>query len=463
MRDIAISLMLIAALPLSFRTATSAVLLWAWSAYIDVTSVVYGFLASIPIQKIIVVFAVISLFVGKTKRRFYLDRTVALLILFVVTTFVSQSQTITVSADGWEIYGKVVKIVIFAVIITGVMWERLQIHALVITVCLALGFTGIWEGVLFFLTAGSHIMEGTPSLGDNNQVALQILMIMPLMYYVYEQSSWKSVRIASLAGCFLLAACVMGSRSRGGFAGLVIIALALSLFSRRKVVTTVLTVVIGVGLLMAAPDSWTARMHTIQAANQDTSFMGRVIAWKLSTLIALDHPIFGGGFHAVQHPEVWRHYTSSFDTLDFVPTDEPDVEPHAAHSLYFELLGDTGFLGLGIFLLLIATAFANGAAIRRRARGRPDLAWASSLAGKLQLSLVVLLVSGSALSTAYYELPYTLMAVLSVTRRQLEAQTKAPFPRSVEAAASGWRDRRLVATGAASGAGSLSPPIAPNS
>ena len=195
-------------------------------------------------------------------------------------------------------------------------------------------------------------------------------------------------------------------------------------------------------MVQVVPDSWTQRMNTIQTANQDGSFMGRVIAWKLSTLIALDHPLLGGGLHAVQSQGVWDAYVPIIGKLSFIPTDEPDIIPHAAHSIYFEVLGDTGILGLLVFLGIIASCFVTGFQIRAAARGRPDLQWAVSLASMLQLSLLSFLFTGALLSAAYHDLVFIVVALFSTVRAAVAA---APSPQASADApqVTGWRARRL--------------------
>jgi O-antigen ligase len=88
----------------------------------------------------------------------------------------------------------------------------------------------------------------------------------------------------------------------------------------------------------------------------------------------------------------------------------------AAHSIYFEVLGDLGFTGLLLFLGMLGFAILTCTTIRRRAKPHPDMAWMAELAGMLRLSLIVYMVAGAALSFAYFEGLYLLVALLSVTR-----------------------------------------------
>ncbi|MBK7416226.1 MAG: hypothetical protein IPJ38_15105 [Dechloromonas sp.] len=56
-------------------------------------------------------------------------------------------------------------------------------------------------------------------------------------------------------------------------------------------------------------------MDTIQTADQDASFLGRVEAWQISSAIALANPVLGGGFHALETPVVWGMFRGNTGLL----------------------------------------------------------------------------------------------------------------------------------------------------
>jgi O-antigen ligase len=103
----------------------------------------------------------------------------------------------------------------------------------------------------------------------------------------------------------------------------------------------------------------------------------------------------------------------------------------AAHSIYFEVLGDTGFAGLALYVAMLACAWLNTALVLAAARKRPDLDWADELARMLQVSLVGLMVGGAALSMAYYD---GFMIVLMITAALLHV-VRQPQDQTVRAAA----------------------------
>ncbi len=158
--------------------------------------------------------------------------------------------------------------------------------------------------------------------------------------------------------------------------------------------------------------------------------MSRVVAWKLNTLVALDRPLLGGGFSAIEDPKVWVDYVPKFQALAFIPTPNPD-KPRAAHSIYFQTLGDLGFPGFLLYLGILGSTFLSLRRIRKMTAHDAALGWAYDLAGYLRLTMVALVVSGAALSVVYYDLPFLLFSVISVLRRTVRDEIEATEPASV--------------------------------
>ncbi|MBF0563367.1 MAG: putative O-glycosylation ligase, exosortase A system-associated, partial [Alphaproteobacteria bacterium] len=310
-------------------------------------------------------------------------------------------------------------------VVTMVMTTRLRLHSLLIALAVALAFHGVEEGLKFLASGGTHKVLGVRILGDNNSLALAEVMMLPILAYLYKYIENKNIRLGLLGASIICFISVIGTSSRGGFIGLAILAGGYLQTSQRKFQIALMIVVIAVLFVWLVPDTYFERMNTIGEAHEDSSFMGRVIAWKISTLIAMDHPLFGGGFHAVQTPPIWLSYVPKLYILDFIPTPPPDVL-HAAHSIYFEVLGDLGFTGEALFVTLLWTGISNATAIRKLTVNKPQMLWLFDMAGSLRLTLIVYAVSGAALSMAYFELYYLLLAMLSVMYRMASSQPKPP-------------------------------------
>lgn len=431
MRDFALLAGILAMIPFAFGRPHIGALLWCWTAFLVPNSYMYGFARPIHFNFIVVILTLIFWVLSKEPVRVPWNRTTVLLLMFAVFGTMSAVFAIGPEDLEWVEWNKFYKLIFFAVVVVALFNTRSRIYALLFAIFLSVGFHGIVEGLKFILSGGGHHIwgPGDSILGDNNHFALAILCLLPLAFYLFRQTTHPWVKLALLGSTTILFFTVVGTFSRGGLIGLGAITAWAFLRSPRKLRFMAIAVPVALMLFSFAPDRWFSRMDTIATADQDESFMGRVIAWKQSTLIALDNPILGGGFHAVQDFTTWTTYRlTRFRDLDFIATADPDPNhPHAAHSIYFQVLGDLGFVGLILFAAIGITAWKNTSFIVRQTKSRPDLAWAGHLAQNSQYSLIAYFVSGAALSMAYFEMIYVLFAILaslrSIVERELAAQT----------------------------------------
>ena len=417
MRDAAFALVLAALLPIILLSPCMGVLVWVWTALLSPNELLYGFMGSVQVNRIVAVATIGIIVFSQEKKDPYLDPLLALIVLFALVVAGSWAASIVPSDDGDGLFQKVLKEVILAAAIAAVMTTRHRLHLLVLTICAGFSFIGVKEGLIFLLTVGGHKVEGLQSVGDNNSLATALLMLTPFLYYLSRYSAVRLVRLGTLAAMGLCLVTVVATYSRGGFVGLLVLGAFMVKNSRNRVSTLVLVSLAGLLIWGLAPDSWFARLNTINEAGSDSSFLARVNSWKISTLIALDHPLLGGGPHAMQRFAVWLNYVPQISAFDFIPTPPPDDYPRAAHSSYFEVLGDLGFTGLILFLGILGVAFWQCRSISQMARPHPNLAWAADLGRMMQISLVVYIVTTAALSMAYFEFFYVLLAMISRTRR----------------------------------------------
>ena len=437
MRDLMFAGVWLALLPVSFISAYTGVLLWVWVALLSPNDLLTGFLSGVPFNKIVAITTCGMFVAGREKKDPYLDTTLVFLALFVLSATVSWQLSILPTELGTDLYLKLLKSVILGFMITAVMTTRHRMHLLVLTITVALGFLAVKEGLISLLMAGGHKILGSGSVGDNNSLAAALLMIVPLLFYLSRYSAVRFVRFGLLAVLGLALVTIVMTFSRGGFIGLVVLAGFMVKNSRYRGATALVVAALGVVTYLLAPGSWFERLDTISAIDNDGSFMGRVVAWKISWLIAMDHPFFGGGMHAVQNLLVWSTYRPFLPSLDFIATPPADLSPHAAHSIYFEVLGDTGFLGLFFYLGAIASALYNCRWIYRETRGHADLVWAADLSRMVQISIVIYLVTGAALSMGYFELIYIVLAVTSRCRRTVALDLAARAAPALQADAFG--------------------------
>ena len=257
-------------------------------------------------------------------------------------------------------------------------------------------------------------MWGPPGsfIEDNNSLALATTMTIPVLYYLFLQTSKRWLRWGLLGAVLLSGFSVLGSYSRGAFLAIGAMLGSLWWRSRTKLVTAfalALMVPVAIGFM---PEKWVERMWSIQKYDQDASALGRINAWMMAVNLANDRPLVGGGFE-IYNEKVFSRYAP----------DPSDI--HAAHSIYFQILGEHGYVGLALFLLLWFLVWRDASWIIRQSRSLGELRWAFDLARMIQLSLVAYAVGGAFQNQAYFDLPYELLIALVLTRQLVEKEVKS--------------------------------------
>lgn len=416
MRDLLVLAALMALIPLAMSSTFVAYLLWCWAGLIGLNGYLYGFLKPLPFVQIFAILTLVLLFAktDKQQQKFALTRTGVLYALLGLQALFVALFAYDGLPRNWETFSNIVKTLLFCAVMPLLVNSRIRLHALLIIVVIGFSFHGILDGLKFIASAGSHNARGVVKFGDNNYLALALGTVLPVSIYLsrYTQNRW--IRWGFVATSLLTVLAIISTHSRGGLLTLLAIAAWLIWHSKRKVSGVIGFMICLVVVVSLAPSSWTERMNTIQSADGDQSFMGRVAVWKKSTAIALEHPLVGGGFFAVQSEPVYLKFKDSPGLMGFIQTPDPGVL--AAHSIYFQVMSDMGFLGLVIYGALFLNLFLTRMQILKEIRASGlKMQWAVDLTNCLAASAIAFLVGGAALSAAYLEIPFLMIGLMEVT------------------------------------------------
>jgi probable O-glycosylation ligase (exosortase A-associated) len=255
-------------------------------------------------------------------------------------------------------------------------------------------------------------------------MALAAVMLLPVMNYLRMHTRMPLVRTGMSIAIGFQILMILGSKSRGAAIALAITLGIFLLRSRNKIVYAVIGVIVVGAALKFMPESYFERLNTINNLDADDSFQGRVQAWKVATMIAFDKFPFGAGIYVPQTAAVYQSYL-------------PGAKPHAAHSIYFQMLGENGFIGLGLYLGLLASGLYNTIVVMQQSRRNPQLRWAYDLANMTLVSLIGFYVGGAALSLAYYDGLLMMIALMSTLRALTAPATAANALRTEAARAQG--------------------------
>lgn len=438
MRDLIITALILSPLPAVLVRPHLGALLWLWVSYMNPHRLTWGFAYNFQFAMIIGVVTMGAWLLSREPKRVPWTTTTALLVAF--TLWISLTTAFAAApALAFPKWDRTIKIMVGVFLVLGLLQGRQRLIALTWVTAGSIAFYGVKGGLFVIATAGRYRVSGPEDsfIADNNQAAVALLMVLPLLRYLQQAAPRRWMRLALLAAMALTLLAILGTYSRGAIIGLAAVVLMLWLKSRHK---AVLGAVIGISIGLAVafmPPQWMDRIHSTSDYQEDASAQGRLDAWAHAMTVAVERPLTGGGFGTFS-PEVFQRYS-------------PGITWRAAHSIYFEVLGEQGFIGLALFLAIGITAYRSGTWIHRRVRGRPDLAWAGGLAQMLQVGLVAYGVGGAFLSLGYFDLYYGLVAMLVLTRAAVAQQLGARAPSSP------LRLRPLAVAGGASPSGGARP------
>lgn len=412
MRDIIVALIVFGSLPFILRRPYFGIIMWIWISVMNPHTQGWGFATTFPFAAVIAGTTMIAMVFTKEPRSLPLTAFTWVLLLFATLMSITTLFSFYPSSSA-IMWTRVMKILFMTLIAMMLIKSKKQIHRYVWILVVSLGFYGV-KGGIFTIASGGHFIVWGPTntfIGGNNEIALALVVIIPMMRFLQLETTNRWVKHAMTAVMLLSVFAAIGSYSRGALLAISAMSLFLWLKSSQKIRTGLVLVMLFPLILAFMPDRWTDRMDTIATYDTDASAMGRINAWRMAINLAADRPLLGGGFEIYDQATFARYAPNPLDV-------------HAAHSIYFQVLGEHGYLGLLLYLMLGAISWVNARWIIRKTANIAELKWANNLATMTQVSLIGFAVGGAFLSLLYFDVPYFLMAGLVVTRALLEKSTK---------------------------------------
>lgn len=338
---------------------------------------------------------------------------------------------------GWQKWDWAFKTVIFSAFIPLVIRSRVQIEAFLQVYVFALAANFVPFAGKVLVSGGGYgrnlgLMGGNDNLSEGGLLSIAVLMSVPLALHLGRHTQLlprtRLVKLGytALAGFALLTA--LGTYERSALVGMVALGGYMFLRSRHKLAFGLCLAVIGAVIAYMMSGTWADRIATIRDPTTDVSALTRMLVWQWTIKYVSAHP-FGGGFNCFV-----------VDRIEL--PDGQLILGHAFESSYFEILGEQGWVGFGLFFGMIAATFFGLRRLARRTRNVPHLAWCADMSNALQAGLVVFLTAGGFLDVAFQPEPWYFLA-MSVSLREYVRRVErkaAPVP--------GWRARRLPAAAA---------------
>jgi probable O-glycosylation ligase (exosortase A-associated) len=433
-RDVVLLIVLVGLVPISLARPWLGILVWYWIAFMVPHGLTWGFARTLPIAMLIGGATLLGWVLTKDRKPIPRTWTVfALLLLaahFTLTTILAYDQEL-----AWGKWNWVSKALLMTFVTMTFFQDRVRLRWLYMVAALGLGFYGLKGGVWVLRTGGSERVYGPDMsfFADNNTLGLALCMILPMLLYLSREEPRPWLKKILRVTFFFTIIAVLFTYSRGAFLGLLIILGAViwrSPWRARFAIGLLAGALIAVPLL---PEGLWDRIQSIgeqqSEETRDRSVQGRFEAWQTAWNIALDRPLTGAGFRALWNSAIWVRYSGLY-------LEGPRGTD--AHSLYFEVLEEHGFVGFGLYFLVLASTLVSLRRIRKRWRGHAEHGYLANYAEMTQLCLYPFLVAGAFIGVAYFDL-YFYFVGASVVLRSLSNQAEkalAPEPVPVRRARS---------------------------
>lgn len=409
LRDTLIVTIVIVLAVMALRRPWLGVMNWTWLSIMNPHRFSWGFAYNAPLAAVAAASTLAGLFLTKERRSPFLGAPVWWLFVFTIWMTVSWLMGVDPQGDYWD-WDRAIKIFLMSFVALSLLQNRYHILAFASVTTFSLAAIGIKGGLFTILTGGQHTVWGPEGsfIEDNNHLALATIMIIPMLRFLQLQLEKPWMRHAMTGAMLLCIASAIGSYSRGAFLAMSVMGIMFWWRSSQKGLVGIAMLFVVVAALFAVPDQWWDRISTIQSYEQDGSAMGRINSWIVAFNVAKNYP-FGAGM-SYQYSSFFSAY-GTYETI-----------VRAAHSIYFQILGNHGFGGLFLYLMIWISTLSSATRIRKIAREHPQARWAGELANMIQVSLISFAVGGAFLSMPYFDLPYNMMIMIVLSRRWIEDQ-----------------------------------------
>lgn len=252
-------------------------------------------------------------------------------------------------------------------------------------------------------------------LGDGNDFAWSLTIFLPFCLYLIKISNNKFKQIILIFFAILMTAGIIGTGSRGAFLAVSASILYMVINSKNRAKALLIGIFCIIVAFVFAPQAYIDRVHSIGQYQEDSSALGRIMAWKASVRMAIGHP-FGVGAGSFNSAYGRFYRPKEVDTRIYAG--QRWISPH---SVYFLVLGEYGVIGVITILSLLWNNFRdNQRQVMANAKGDVKIENRTELIllpKYLNMSLVAFSIGGAFLGGINYPHLYILTALIARIRK----------------------------------------------
>lgn len=420
MRDLVFVAFLAAFFAAGFKRPFVFVLAYVYIDIVAPQRLTYYLLNSVPISLIAVVLAVGGWMIADDKS----DTRIAprqVLIVLLLGYCAATTLTADFPVEALDKWGWVWKCLAFAAFLPLTLRTKLRLESLLLVMIASAASIIIVGGIKTIASGGGGygtlnlMVSNNSGLYEGSTISTVAVAIVPLILWFTRHGTifppdWrvKTFCYALVFACLLIP---VGTSTRTGLLCIGLVALLMIRDAKRKLLYLGLIGALGLAAVPFLPSTFTERMGTIKTYKGDESASTRLAVWGWTWGYAKEHPL-GGGFEMYRQNKI-RYDTEKIEgdagntTVDRKLTVD---QARAFHSAYFEMLGEQGFPGLGLWLLISLVGIVRMEVLRQRYRkAGPEDAWIAPLASALQTAHIVYLLGAAFIAIAFQPFVYMLI------------------------------------------------------
>ncbi len=203
---------------------------------------------------------------------------------------------------------------------------------------------------------GLELVEGTrvtigrstgSQLADPNDLAFALMfpVAFALSALTIRGQRWGR-RLLWLAALVLICWAILATKSRGGMLATIAVAACVFAINYKAKVGPMIAVAVLGAVLYSVSGIGTRETAMGSDGGLDASAMTRLDTWRAAVLMALSRPIFGVGI-------------GNFSDMYWSYADFWHGKSYVTHSIWFQALSETGFVGLGLLVAMFVTAIRS--------------------------------------------------------------------------------------------------------
>jgi probable O-glycosylation ligase (exosortase A-associated) len=435
-RDLGLVAFLFGLIALGFRRPFLFVLAYAYVDIVSPQRLSYYLLNAVPISLICFVLALGGWLLADDKRGLRIAPCQWFMIFLLGWTAYTTA-TADLPVEALEKWGWVWKALVFAIFLPLTLRTRLRIEALVLYMVLCAASIIIVGGIKTLASGGGYgslslLIDSNSGLYEGSTISTVAIAIIPVILWLARFGTifppdWRGRTFAGALtfACLLIP---IGTEARTGLVCILVLGLLMLRATKRRAVYLTMIAVAGLVALPLLPTSFTSRMNTIEGYQADGSASTRLAVWAWTWDYVQQHPL-GGGFEAYRQNQlniVLREVKGDANNSRVAHTTASD-KGRAYHSAYFEMLGEQGFPGLGLWLLLHLGGLIGMEKVRRLYRSAaPEDAWIAPLATALQHGQIIYLVGALFVGIAFQPFIFMLIGVQIALAEHVHRRRQGP-------------------------------------